>query len=249
MRSEQEGSMALIEAAPSDDMRVILCLKFDRRAPFDAVATFKQNLLDRACVVHSIESSGAFDFMIEAGLPDFASYHALLDDFAVELATLIERQEASFVCRRYLRTIDRDQSVWVPCRDGRRRVDCGTIDLVRAEGDYVRLHCGTQNWLLHDTMHHMRELLDPDTFLTLHRSTIANVDFIKRLVHRRHYWVAILDDDSEQRIAKSHVVAILAALRTESSNGDADPPTRRHLGESSAPPMEQEVRPSGIRAI
>jgi DNA-binding LytR/AlgR family response regulator len=241
--------MALIEAAPSDDMRVILCLKFDRRAPFDAVATFKQNLLDRTCVVHSIESSGAFDFMIEAGLPDFAAYHALLDDFAVELATLIERQEASFVCRRYLRTVDRDQSVWVPCRDGRRRVDCGTIDLIHAEGDYVRLHCGTQNWLLHDTMHHMRELLDRDTFLTLHRSTIANVDFIKRLVHRGHYWVAILDDDSEQRIAKSQVVTILATLRTDSSSGDADPPTRRHLGESSARPMEQAVRPARIRAI
>jgi DNA-binding LytR/AlgR family response regulator len=241
--------MALVEAAPSDEMRVILCLKFDRRAPFDAVAKFKQSLIDRECVVHSIESSGAFDFMVEAGLPDFAAYHALLDDFASELATLIERQEASFVCRRFLRTIDRDQSVWVPCRDGRRRVDCETIDLIRAEGDYVRLHCGAQDWLLHDTMHHMRELLDPGTFLTLHRSTIANVDFIKRLVHRRHYWVAILDDGSEQRIAKSHVVAILAALRTDSSTADADPPMRRHLSESSAPPMEEGMRPVRIRAI
>jgi len=241
--------MSLIEAAPSDEMRVILCLKFDRRAPFDAVANFKQDLLDRACVVHSIESSGAFDFMIEAGLANFAAYHALLDDFAVELATLIERQEASFVCRRFMRTIDRDRSVWVPCRDGRRRIDCETIDLVRAEGDYVRLHCGTQVWLLHDTMHHMRELLDPETFLTLHRSTIANVDFIKRLIHRPSFWVAILEDGSEQRIAKSHVVDILAALRTDSSSGEADPPMRRHLGESSARPMEEKVRPVRIRAI
>ncbi len=241
--------MALIEAAPSDEMRVILCLKFDRRAPFDAVAKFKRRLLDYACVVHSVESSGAFDFMIEAGLPNFAAYHALLDDFAVELATLIERQEASFVCRRFLRAADRDQSVWVPCRDGRRRVDCETIDLVHAEGDYVRLHCGTQSWLLHDTMHHMRELLDTETFLTLHRSTIANVDFIKRLLHRRHYWVAILDDGTEQRIAKSHVVAILAALRTDSSTSDADPAMRRHLSEFSAPPMEQVVRRVPIRAI
>lgn len=241
--------MALIEAAPSDEMRVILCLKFDRRAPFDAVAKFKQNLLDCACVVHSVESSGAFDLMIEAGLPDFVAYHALLDDFAIELATLIERQEASFVCRRFLRTAERDQAVWVPCRDGRRRIDCAAIDLVRAEGDYVRLHCGEQSWLLHDTMHHMRELLDPETFLTLHRSTIVNADFIKRLAHRRNHWVAILGDKTEQRIAKSHVVEILAALRTDSSTHEADPAISGHLGEISAPPMEDAVRPYRISAI
>ncbi len=241
--------MALVEVAPSDEMRVILCLKFDRRAPYDAVAKFKQSLLDRTCVVHSVEASGAFDFMIEAGLCDFAAYHALLDDFAAELATLVERQEASYVCRRFQLLHDRELAVWVPCRDGRRRVDCTTIDLVRAEGDYVRLHCGDQSWLLHDTMHHMREVLDPGTFLTLHRSTIVHADFIRRLVHRRHYWVAILGDDSEQRISKSHVVAILAALRTGSSIHDADPAMRRRLGELSTPPTEEAVRQVPFPAI
>jgi hypothetical protein len=241
--------MTLVEVAPSDEMRVILCLKFDRRAAYDAVAKFKQSLIDCACVVHSVESSGAFDFMIEASLRDFTSYHALLDDFAGELASLVERQEASFVCRRFVRTAGRDQSVWVPCRDGRRRVDCATIDLVRAEGDYVRLYCGEQSWLLHDTMHHLRELLDPETFLTLHRSTIVNAEFITRLVHRRHYWIALLGNGAEQRIAKSHVVATLAALRTDSSIADGDPPTRRHLSENSASPKEEAMRPIRIPAI
>lgn len=234
--------MTLVEVAPSDEMRVILCLKFDRRAPYDAVSKLKQELLDCACVVHSVESSGAFDFMIEAALRDFAAYHAWLDDFAGGLATLVERQEASFVCRRFQRPHDRDHAVWVPCRDGRRRVETATIDLVRAEGDYVRLQCGDQDWLLHDTMHHMRELLDADHFLTLHRSTIVHANFIKRLVHRRHYWVAILDNGTEQRIAKSHVVDVLAALRTDSSIHEADPANRGQLGELSERPTEQSMQ-------
>lgn len=234
--------MTLVEVTPSDEMRVILCLKFERRAPYDAVSTFKQNLIDCACVVHSVELSGAFDFMIEAGLRDFSAYHALLDDFADELAALVERQEASFVCRRFDRLPNRDQAVWVPCRDGRRRVETAAIDLVTAEGDYVRLHCGAQSWLLHDTMHHMRELLDDDSFLTLHRSAIAQANFIKRLVHRRHYWVAILDNGTEQRIAKSHVAPVLAALRNDSSIHDAPPAIRRHSAELSAQPTEESVR-------
>lgn len=241
--------MVVIEDTPSNEMRVILCLKFDRRSPFDAVTKFKQSLLDRECVMNSVESSGAFDFMVEAVLRDFAAYHALLDDFADQLATLVDRQEASFVCRRFLRTSERDQAIWVPCRDGHRRIDCTSIDVVRAEGDYVRIHCGAQSWLLHDTMHHLRELLDPELFLTLHRSTIVNVDFIKRLVHRRHYWVAILENNVEQRIAKSHVVATLAALRTDSSTNDVGSALRRKLGEFSAAPKEEAMRPAPIPAI
>ena len=62
--------MTLVEAAPSDDMRVILCLKFDRRAASDEVMKFRQRLIDCPCVFHSVEATGAFDFMVEAGLAE-----------------------------------------------------------------------------------------------------------------------------------------------------------------------------------
>jgi DNA-binding LytR/AlgR family response regulator len=241
--------MTLVEAAPSDDMRVILCLKFDRRAPSDAVTRFKQDLIDCPSVLHSVEVTGAFDYVIEAGIADFPAYHALLDCFGQELATLVERHEASFVCRRFMRVCDRDDAIWVPCRDGRRRIACSTIDMVRAEGDYVRLYCGEQSWLLHDTLHHMRDVLDPRTFLTVHRSTIVNVGFIRQLVHRRHYWVMLLDNGSEQRIAKSHVAAVLSELRTDSSNERARPATRRPFNESNAASMEQQVPAPPIAAM
>jgi hypothetical protein len=241
--------MALVEAAPSDDMRVILCLKFDPHAASDAVLQFKRDLTACGSVLHSVEATGAFDYMIEVGLPDFAAYHALLDQFGDELCSLVERHEASFVCRRFTRPCDRDDAIWVPCRDGRRRVSCTTIDLIRAEGDYVRLHCGSQSWLLHDTMHHMRDLLDPRTFLTVHRSTIVNTGFISRLMHRRDHWVMVLQDGSEQRIAKSHVAAVLAELRTDSSTDRVGPAIRRRPAESLPRSMEESMPPTPIRAM
>lgn len=241
--------MTLVEAAPSDDMRVILCLKFDRRAASDEVMKFRQRLIDCPCVFHSVEATGAFDFMVEAGLADFVAYHDLLDAFAEEFATLVERLEASFVCRRFMRVCDRDDAIWVPCRDGRRRIACATIDRVCAEGDYVRLHCGDQSWLLHDTMHHMREVLDPVSFLTIHRSTIVNIGFIRELLHRGHYWVLVLDNGEEQRIAKSHLSEVLAALRTDSSNGNGRSTTKRRLDETSSRSAEQAMRPTNGSAI
>ena len=233
--------MTLVEAAPSDDMRVILCLKFDRRAASDAVSKFTRALTESPVVLHSVEATGSFDHMVELGLPDFVAYHAFLDQFAHEMRTLVERHEASFVCRRFMRVCDRDEAIWVPCRDGRRRVACTTIDLVAAEGDYVRLHCGEQSWLLHDTMHHMRQLLDPHSFLTVHRSTIVNLGFISQLVHRRHYWVIVLANGTEQRIAKSHVAEVLAALRTDSSTPRGRPANEPPAAESLAPSMEHEM--------
>ena len=241
--------MTLVEAAPSDDMRAILCLKFDRRAATDEVSRFKQRLIDCESVFHSVEATGAFDFMIEAGLADFVAYHALLDEFADEFASLVERLEASFVCRRFMRVNDRDDAIWVPCRDGRRRIASATIDLVCAEGDYVRLHCGKQSWLLHDTMHHMRDLLDPTSFITVHRSTIVNIGFIRQLLHRGHYWVLVLENGEEQRIAKSHLAEVLAALRTDSPTIGGRSATTRRLTESKPQPAEQRVRPNGGSTI
>ena len=40
--------MTLVEAAPLDDMRLILCLESDRRAPFDGVAKPDHKLTGRA---------------------------------------------------------------------------------------------------------------------------------------------------------------------------------------------------------
>jgi two-component system response regulator AlgR len=241
--------MTLVEAAPSGDMRVILCLKFDRRASSHEVMHFRQRLIDCPAVYHSVEATGAFDFMVEAGLADFVAYHDLLDQFAGELAGLVERLEASVVCRRFVRMSDRDDAIWVPCRDGRRRIACSAIDCVRAEGDYVRLHCGDQSWLLHDTMHHMRDVLDPTSFITIHRSTIVNIGFIRELLHRGHYWVLVLDNGEEQRIAKSHLAEVLAALRTDSSITNGRSTTRRQLTEPSPPSTEQSMPSASVSKI
>ncbi len=53
--------MPLIGTAPSDEVRVILCLKFDMRAPFDEISAFKQALTECDSVVHSLNVSGSFD--------------------------------------------------------------------------------------------------------------------------------------------------------------------------------------------
>ena len=55
------------------------------------------------------------------------------------------------------------------------------IDWCEASGNYVRVHVGSQEHLVRDTMSHLESELDPAQFVRIHRSTIVNVDRIQEM--------------------------------------------------------------------
>jgi two-component system LytT family response regulator len=55
------------------------------------------------------------------------------------------------------------------------------IDWCEAEGNYVRVHVGSQQHLVRETMNRMEAQLDSAQFVRIHRSTIVNVDRIQEL--------------------------------------------------------------------
>jgi two-component system LytT family response regulator len=60
-------------------------------------------------------------------------------------------------------------------------VDVEDIDWVEAAENYVQLHAGRAEHLLHVTMNALEKSLDPGLFLRIHRSVIVNVRRIKEL--------------------------------------------------------------------
>ena len=203
-----------IQAVDVAQLHVILCFAFDHRSSASEIERFKQGLIQSPDVCHAIETSGTYDFMAEFALPDFAAYYACLKQLAEPIARIVIRYEASFVCRRYVSLEHkRPVELWVPTRDGLRRIECDKVDVVRAEGDYVRIHSADQSWLLGATMTAVFEQLDDERFLHLHRSVIVRRDFIERLSHREGRWIAHLIDGTTQRIAKSRVSETIGHLR------------------------------------
>jgi len=57
------------------------------------------------------------------------------------------------------------------------RVD--EIDWVEAQGNYLRIHRGTDSYLIRQTMTEMEAALDPRRFLRIHRSSIVNIERIR----------------------------------------------------------------------
>jgi two-component system LytT family response regulator len=80
------------------------------------------------------------------------------------------------------------QLLAVKSGDQYRFVEVGDIDWIEADGNYIRLHVGTQERLVHKTLQEMEEhLLDPARFVRIHRSTIVNLSRIatvEPLFHR-----------------------------------------------------------------
>jgi two-component system LytT family response regulator len=60
-------------------------------------------------------------------------------------------------------------------------VDVDDIDWIEAAENYVQLHAGRAEHLLHVTMNALEKQLDPGLFLRIHRSVIVNVRRIKEL--------------------------------------------------------------------
>lgn len=52
------------------------------------------------------------------------------------------------------------------------------IEWIEAQGDYVLLHAGKENYLSRDTMLSLESKLNPRKFVRIHRSTIVNLDFV-----------------------------------------------------------------------
>ena len=60
-------------------------------------------------------------------------------------------------------------------------VDVEDIDWIEAAENYVQLHAGRAEHLLHVTMNTLEKSLDPELFLRIHRSVIVNVRRVKEL--------------------------------------------------------------------
>jgi len=210
-----------VHVTSCSELRIVLCIAFDKRASPKDIAEFKIRLIESENSLHSVETTGAFDFMIEITAPDMAWYSSWLDSAAQSLAKLVTHCEASFVCKRFIRRPEEETAIWVPCEHGMKRIDCSLIDKISAEGDYVRVHSNGASWLLHSTLCSVLERLSMHSFVRLHRSIIVRCDFIDHLIREGRHWIAQLHDGSAERVARSHVADTLAGLRTHSSASGA----------------------------
>lgn len=207
------------------ELTVVICVSFDHRADVAGFEAFRRCITSCPFVDVAMEVTGSFDMILQGHIDSLPEYTRQMDAIRAPLAKYVTRLESNFVSKKIVRTAATEKCIWVPCEDGRKRIDIGLIDKVIAEGDYMRLFIGDWQCLIHATISALRGQLD-ERFMQLHRSAIVRIDFIDRLIHSGRRWVAVLNDGSRQAVAKSHVGDVAQLLSSGVAKPEPPPASR-----------------------
>ncbi len=89
------------------------------------------------------------------------------------------------------------------------------IDWIEAEGDYMVFHVGGKTHLLRETMARLEARLDPKRFVRIHRSTIVNIDRVRKLSPAFiGEYAVILQDGTKLRLSRGYQDRLQALLKS-----------------------------------
>jgi two-component system LytT family response regulator len=92
-------------------------------------------------------------------------------------------------------------------------VDVESIDWIEAAENYVQVHCGKANHLLHVPISTLETSLDPGVFVRIHRSVIVNVHRIVRLAPATHgQYLILLESGAEVQSGRSYSEVVRALM-------------------------------------
>lgn len=92
-------------------------------------------------------------------------------------------------------------------RDGAETVcvNVDDIDWIDAAGDYMCVHTAGNTYVLRGTMKHLEEILNPETFVRVHRSAIVNRHRVTSMrPHRNGEYFLQLGDTTELKLSRKY---------------------------------------------
>ena len=94
------------------------------------------------------------------------------------------------------------------------RVNVSDIQWIDAAGDYMCVHALDGMHIMRKTMRELEQELNPQLFVRVHRSAIANIRYVKKLVsHISGEYHLILNNDTELKVSRSHRDKVKAAMK------------------------------------
>ena len=88
------------------------------------------------------------------------------------------------------------------------------IDWIEAEGDYMKFHVGGRTHLMRETMARLERRLDARRFVRIHRSTIVNIDRLRKLSPSfGGEYAVVLHDGTKLKLSRGYHDRIAGLLK------------------------------------
>ena len=84
-------------------------------------------------------------------------------------------------------------------------IQTGDICWIEACGDYIRLHCSSKSFFIHQKIGDMEKKLDPYLFFRVNKSAIINMDYIKEMEPMNHGdYLITLRDNTQLNLSRNY---------------------------------------------
>ncbi len=88
------------------------------------------------------------------------------------------------------------------------------IDWIEAEGDYMKFHVAGRAHLMRETMARLEARLDPQRFIRIHRSTIVNIDRLRKLSPSfAGEYAVVLNDGTKLKLSRGYHERFVTLLK------------------------------------
>ena len=122
-----------------------------------------------------------------------------------ELVTARSNPSLTAFLERVQQRTDFMQHVAVKSKGRVRLVPVEQIDWFESAGNYVRLHVGSERFLLRQTMQGLAQKLDPTEFVRIHRTTIVNVQRVRDIRPASHGdHIVVLHDGTQLPMSRAY---------------------------------------------
>ena len=78
-----------------------------------------------------------------------------------------------------------EEFLWAQHRGELIRIAVASVDRFGVEGDYVIIHAGNREYLIHESLRNLEGRLDPERFARIHRSAIVRLDAVTSVRRQR----------------------------------------------------------------
>lgn len=166
------------------------------------------------------------DFAVAAF--DLAAVDYLLKPISLErLRTAVERVRAVLGSRHAPAQLE---AIWVPRGSQMVRIDVGSIDLVEAERDYVRLQAEGRSILVRGTIEAFERRLAPAHFIRIHRSAIVPVAAIRSIDTAGERCTILLANGRRVKVGPSYRIALRRLMSGGADRDSSAVGAIRHAG-------------------
>jgi two-component system LytT family response regulator len=88
------------------------------------------------------------------------------------------------------------------------------IDWIEADGDYMKFHVAGRTHLMRETMARLEARLDPQRFIRIHRSTIVNIDRLRKLSPSfAGEYAVVLSDGTKLKLSRGYHERISTVMK------------------------------------